>query len=232
MGPLLVLAAIVIVALLIVRLGAAALMRTGLSAEIARFQAHSAFFGVGFTTREAELVVNHPVRRRIVRDLIVAGNLGIFSAMASILVAFLRSDPDGGLDDWQKAVFIVAGAILLAVLVQTRPVQWLIDRTVAATIERMGVGRPESFELLLRVHHGYVVSEIALEHGHWLAGRTLRASNLSTLHILVLGIAHADGVYDGTPGPDSVLLAGDVLTVYGLEANVQRLTGRRSPPDA
>ncbi len=41
-------------------------MMTGLSWDAASFQSYSAFFGVGFTTREAELVVNHPIRRRII----------------------------------------------------------------------------------------------------------------------------------------------------------------------
>ncbi|MDZ4851234.1 MAG: hypothetical protein SGI77_18250 [Pirellulaceae bacterium] len=45
----------------------------------------SAFFGVGFTTREAELVVNHPVRRRIIRDLILAGNIGLTSSLATLV---------------------------------------------------------------------------------------------------------------------------------------------------
>ena len=35
---------------------------TGTSSELARFQARSAFTGVGFTTSEAESVVLHPVR--------------------------------------------------------------------------------------------------------------------------------------------------------------------------
>ena len=68
---------IAMVSLLAVRAGTTALMMTGLSWDTASFQSYSAFFGVGFTTREAEMVVNHPVRRRIIRDLILAGNIGV-----------------------------------------------------------------------------------------------------------------------------------------------------------
>ncbi len=48
--PLLALLIIIIVALVIVRIGAKALMMTGLSRDVADFQAISCFFGVGFTT--------------------------------------------------------------------------------------------------------------------------------------------------------------------------------------
>lgn len=50
---------------LIVRAAAIALMMTGMDEKRARFQALSAFSGTGFTTREAEFVINHPKRRRI-----------------------------------------------------------------------------------------------------------------------------------------------------------------------
>ena len=53
------------ISFLITRLGTAALTLTGVSHELARLQAVSAFTGVGFTTTESELIVEHSVRRRI-----------------------------------------------------------------------------------------------------------------------------------------------------------------------
>ncbi len=69
--------ATLVLSLTITRIGAVALMLTGISAESARFQARSAFSGVGFTTTEAVAVVNHPVRRRIVMVLMLMGNVGV-----------------------------------------------------------------------------------------------------------------------------------------------------------
>src|SRR5919202_5031770 len=79
---------VVLVSLLITRVGTVALSLTGLSTESARFQARSAFFGVGFTTAEAESVVNHPVRRRIVLWLILLGNAGVISVIATLMLSF------------------------------------------------------------------------------------------------------------------------------------------------
>ncbi|WP_419175988.1 hypothetical protein [Desulfosediminicola sp.] len=45
--------------ILVTRIATVALTHTGLSRESARFQARSAFTGVGFTTNESEKVANH-----------------------------------------------------------------------------------------------------------------------------------------------------------------------------
>ena len=67
----------VCVSYLIVRIGAIALEMTGMDRSRARFQALSAFTGTGFTTRETEMVINHPRRRKIVTYLMILGNAGI-----------------------------------------------------------------------------------------------------------------------------------------------------------
>ena len=80
---------VIIVSIIIIRIGAVALEMTGLSKETATFQAQSAFSGTGFTTSESEYVVSHPVRRKIIRTLIFIGNIGIVSAMATLILTFV-----------------------------------------------------------------------------------------------------------------------------------------------
>ena len=55
---------ILVVSILITRLAAVALTHTGLSKESSKFQARSAFTGVGFTTNESEKVVDYPESRK------------------------------------------------------------------------------------------------------------------------------------------------------------------------
>ena len=69
--------------LVITRIATVALMVTGLSREAARFQARSALTGVGFTTLESEKVTNHPVRRHIIMILMLTGNVGIVTVLAT-----------------------------------------------------------------------------------------------------------------------------------------------------
>ena len=62
--------------LMVTRIASVALVHTGLGREAARFQARSAFTGVGFTTTESETIVGHPVRRRIVALLMLGDRRG------------------------------------------------------------------------------------------------------------------------------------------------------------
>jgi Trk-type K+ transport system membrane component len=73
MGAALSIFVILSVSIFIIRVAAVALRLTGLTDVSARFQALSAFTGTGFTTIEAESVVNYPVRRRIVSLLMIIG---------------------------------------------------------------------------------------------------------------------------------------------------------------
>jgi hypothetical protein len=79
---------IVFISLLITRVATVALSLTGMSRESARFQARSALTGVGFTTSEAEEVVDHPVRRRIVGGLMLIGSAGLVTAVSSLILTF------------------------------------------------------------------------------------------------------------------------------------------------
>jgi len=79
---------VLLLSLIITRLAAIALTLTGLSEEAARFQARSAFTGTGFTTSEAEKVVNHPVRRRIIVWLMVARSAGLVTIILSSILSF------------------------------------------------------------------------------------------------------------------------------------------------
>ena len=78
----------------LVRVTAVALRLTGLPEHNARFQAISALTGTGFTTSEAELIVNYPIRRKIIAALMLFGNLGIVSVLSTLMISFVRTEAD------------------------------------------------------------------------------------------------------------------------------------------
>ena len=98
---------VVLVALIAMRTGTLALQRTGLSREASSFQAQSAFMGVGFTTKESEAVVNHPLRRRIVRTLMWGGYSGIAVSVSTIASGIGSSD--GGLMRFMGLLLVTSG---------------------------------------------------------------------------------------------------------------------------
>jgi Trk-type K+ transport system membrane component len=82
---------VIFLSLLIVRAASVALVLTGLDQRRAWFQALSAFTGTGFTTREAESVVNHMARRRIISALMLLGNAGIVTVIIGATSVIIRS---------------------------------------------------------------------------------------------------------------------------------------------
>ncbi len=221
MAPIIALFVLAFVSLIAVRVGATALMMTGLSWDTASFQSYSAFFGVGFTTKEAEMVVNHPVRRRIIRDLILAGNIGLTSALATLVVTLMQSATSSHL-------LLIVGALVIgaSVLLYLSRVGWLqklLDRTIKKTLERTGMVRALDYELLLRIQHGYVVSEIEVLPDTYLAGRTLRDSRPRDRGVIILYIKRNDEIIPGLPGPGDLIQPGDVVTVYGKEQSLQEM---------
>jgi hypothetical protein len=93
---------ILVFSILITRVASIALTHTGLSRESARFQARSAFTGVGFTTSESEKVVNHPVRRRILLLLKRYSNVDVndYASLLQLSGEFRISEQNIECDHW------------------------------------------------------------------------------------------------------------------------------------
>lgn len=213
--------AIVIIALLLVQLGANALALTGMSQAAARFQAASAFFGVGYTTVEAEMVVNHPVRRRIILHLIIAGNIGITSGLATLILTLLKSNPSGYVEVLML-VLLVGGAIAFGLLLNVRWVKKPLDRVMKRFLKSAGVVKALDYDVLLNIREGFAVTEVEILEGHLSAGKTLRESHPSDLGIIVLGIQTRDGSFIGAPDKEARLEVGDVAMVYGSEEAIAK----------
>ena len=213
---------IVVVSLLIVQLGANALNLTGMSRSASQFQAASAFFGVGFTTRESEMVVEHPVRRRIVLHLIIAGNIGLTSALATLVVTLIQTR-DAENRFWLMAPLLVASIIGFGLLMNVRWVKRPLDALMCRFLTGAGVIRALDYEVLLHVKEGFSVSEVELWNGHPFVDRSLAESRPNDLGIVVLGIHRQDGSFTGAPGKHARLHAGDVVMIYGSDAAVKRM---------
>jgi len=218
---------VVAASLLITRVGAVALMLTGMSRESSRFQARSAFFGVGFTTAEAEAVVSHPVRRRIIAWLILLGNAGVVSVLGTLIISFGGHSHDTLL----RAVVLGAGLLLLALFAASRPVDRVLTRVIRRGLGRWSDLDVRDYSAVLELEGGYNVSELLVEETDWIAGRRLAEVTLRDEGVVVLGIRRAGGAYLGAPDGDTIVRAGDVLTVYGREERVCELDRRARGAD-
>jgi Trk-type K+ transport system membrane component len=119
--PLLILILLVVgITVLVVKAGSVALRLTGMDEHRANFQAISAVTGTGFTTRESELVVADPVRRKIVSFLMIFGNVAIVMLISLLVGSFAAVART--VEKWYLeygvpvAVFVVGGLLLYLAL--------------------------------------------------------------------------------------------------------------------
>ncbi|MFC1556715.1 hypothetical protein ACFL6I_12545 [candidate division KSB1 bacterium] len=73
----------ILLSFIVVRIGAMAFHLTGVKWDQAKFQSLSCFNGAGFTTRESELILKNTQRRRIAGYLMILGNVGIVTMIAT-----------------------------------------------------------------------------------------------------------------------------------------------------
>jgi hypothetical protein len=224
MVPIVSLLVILSISVLVTRIASVLLEHTGLSRDSARFQARSAFTGVGFTTREAEQIVDHPVRRRVVGWLMLVGNVGTVSAMAAVLVSAIDLQSSEGV------------GVLVAVLAAGLALLWLlgsnawVDRKMCSLI-RFALRHFTSLDTqdygrLLHLRDEYGVSSMRVDGEHWLAGRTLADSELEAEGLVVLGIECPGGSFVGAPAAAVEIRAGDEIVVYGQAARLAELGTR------
>jgi uncharacterized transporter YbjL len=216
---------IITLSILVTRIATVALTLTGLSKESARFQARSAFTGVGFTTAESEEVVNHPVRRRILLLLMLLGNVGIVSAMSSLILSFLRNGEAVSMF-WRMAL-LFAGVALLWVVAVSPWVDRRLSRIISWALSRYTRVEVRDLSRLLNLSGEYSVTELQVQPTDWLAEQTLEALKLRDEGVLILGILRKEGAYLGAPNGGTKIQPGDTLILYGRSRALDRLDERR-----
>lgn len=201
------------VSLLITRIATVALSATGLSREAARFQARSAFTGVGFTTGEAETVVNHPVRRRVILLLMLLGNAGLVTILASLLISFAGAED--ATETWQRIAVLFGGLLAIFLLARSRYADKLMSRAIAYALTRFTTLDVKDYAELLQLAGGYGVAELEVDPDLWVADKSLEELDLRREGIAVLGIQRATGTYVGVPKGATHIEVGDTLLLYG-----------------
>jgi len=214
---------IVTVSIIIVRIGAVALTMTGISKDLAVFQAQSAFSGVGFTTSESESVVKHPMRRKIIRALMLMGNAGLTSAIAGLVLTFYQATRQ---DMALRLGLVVAGLGLLWIISTSKFVDKILTKLIKAGLKKFTKLEVRDYARLLEFEKGYAVSELEVKSHDWLCNRRLNELALTDEGVLVLGVRRADGTYVGAPHGKTAIQCGDILTCYGREKLLQALASR------
>ncbi len=220
--------AVILLSLLITRVATVALTLTGLSRESARFQARSALSGVGFTTTEAESIVNHPVRRRVVMVLMLVGGAGTVTVLGTLVLSFANADPG---ERETRVALLLGGLFLLWLIARSAWVDRRLQALIARGLTRWTDLDARDYAALLHLSGGHTVMELGVSEGEWLAGRRLGELDLRAEGVIVLGVTRPDGTYIGAPSFDTEIRAGDTIVVYGRRTRVCELDKRPAGRD-
>ncbi|MFA0964025.1 TrkA C-terminal domain-containing protein [Roseivirga sp. BDSF3-8] len=216
---------VIALSLLVTKVASIMLQHTGLSRPSAKFQARSAFTGVGFTTSEAESVVNHPVRRRIILTLMLLGNAGIITAVASLMLTLWNPGQENfgvGL-----RLLVLTGAIILLWLIShSKYFDQVMNRLINFALRRYTNLNVRDYSNLLKLAEGYGIGELYIEKKDWLNGKTMIEANLKGEGLNVLAIKRKNKDFVGTPEGTTTIMEGDTLILYGKSESIGRLDDR------
>lgn len=219
---------VAVLSLLITRIATLALVLTGMSNEAARFQARSALTGTGFTTSEAETVVAHPVRRRIVMTLMLLGGVGLVTAIATLIIGFANASRA---EAFERLLVLAVALAALLMLARTRWFNRALTPLLSRLLSRYTQLESQDYAELLRLGGEWGVGEVSVREGDWLACERLADLDLRSEEVAVLGIERANGSYLGAPSFGSRVNPGDILLLYGRRERLNELDDRPAGPE-
>ncbi|HUV35770.1 MAG TPA: TrkA C-terminal domain-containing protein [Patescibacteria group bacterium] len=217
---------VIFISALIIKIGSTALRMTGIDKETARFQSLSAFTGTGFTTTEAENIVNHPTRRKIVKALMLLGNIGIISVVTTVFLSFRGATLT---DSLANIGAIGAVAIVLLLVSLAKGLENMLDRFIEKRLSRMTHFSMGGFSEIVKLASGYGIAEVSIQAGHPITGKKLFESNLSQSNIMVLAIKRGIHLIP-TPRANETIEPGDKLLCFGLLKNLATVASSEAPP--
>ncbi len=209
----------ILISFIIVRIGGFALQLTGIEPEVARFQALSAFSGTGFTTREAERVVGHRTRRRIVTVLIILGNAGTVTVIATLVASFTQV---GGYTWFFIRLAIIVGGIvgLYQLIIRSNVGQRIVDWLQRPIVNRI-LGAAPAAEEIFHVEKDWAISLVMVKKGSNIIGQSVTDITAEG-DIEILGIDRA-ATYLARPDKEEKILERDRLLVYANRKAVKRI---------
>lgn len=197
---------------------------TGLDIDKARFQIISILTHTGFTTKESELISQHPLRRRIASMLMVV-SYGAQISLISILVTMLR-------DSRQSVVVLLAVVLILVLLIavalRNRYMLARFENLLERVIERnMKSGRKfRTVDEVLKLNDDFSVAEVILDDNCSLVGMQLKDTGLKQNFIQVLNIDRGSEIIH-FPASDFVFQPADKIVVYGRIDSIKNLMMKR-----
>lgn len=166
--------------------------------------------GAGFTTKEAELITQHPTRRKLAQFLMVLGYVGFLTAV-SFLINILKNS-----FTMKVVIMLLVFIIITWMVIRNRFFMNFLDGIIEKMILiRYSKSKSQSkiYKLINRAK-GYGIYNIIIDENSSLEGVSLMNSNLKPNSMIILNIDKGNE-FIGFPKRDYILEKGDNILLYG-----------------
>jgi len=193
---------------------------TGLDLYKARFQVISILTHTGFTTRESELIAQHPLRRRLASILMLVS----YIAQASLISLVFTMVSQNAKQLLYIGIGLAVFFVLFLIISHNKYISGKFNKAVEKLIAKrfMKNVQRRSVDQVLKISPEYAVYELLVDPDSPLANVTLRNAKLNERFISVLKIDRGSATLD-FPKADTVIQPGDVLIVYGKIKSIKEL---------
>ncbi|MCM3684300.1 TrkA C-terminal domain-containing protein [Mesobacillus subterraneus] len=192
----------------VIEINTSIFVATGLDKKIAKFQVISMLTGTGFTTGESELIIDHPVRRRLGAFLILFGAFSLAVIISAI--SQLLSDNFFALE----IAYIAGGLVVLLFLLRAPFTQNFMSKKMKSEME-------ENYELadlpirdVLLMDDEDEVREVSIVEDSPFSGKTFDEIIAREDDLMLLFIKRGD-INIRNKSYDTKLEPGDRLVLYG-----------------
>ena len=213
-----------LIVMLVIEISVIAFTLTGLEKEVARYQAISMLTGTGFTTDESQLIIDHPVRRRISMFLILFGAFSlavIISAITNILSDDLRL----------KELMIISSVLLVIFIIGKTPITKKVfqHRFQYEMKKNLDISELPIKEALF-LNEDDVVTDIVIEENSRLDGEKVMDVFEHGHDANLLFIKRGE-VNIREELTEEIIQAGDKLYIYGNRDVIEKLTKETESDD-
>ncbi|MDD5016487.1 MAG: TrkA C-terminal domain-containing protein [Eubacteriales bacterium] len=193
---------------------------TGLELNKARFQVISILTHTGFTTRESELIAQHPLRRKLASILMLLS----YVAQASLITLIYNMISQDEKQIINVGILLAAITVIFLVVTRNKYVSSKFDKIIEKFIAKRIMKQTEkrSIDQVLKISPEYAVYEILVDSESSLSNTTLKEAKLNDMYIHVLKIDRGSSTID-FPKADFLIQPGDVLIVYGKIKSIKDL---------
>ena len=189
---------------------------TGVENKKARFQIVSLLTSTGFTTKESELITQHPTRRKIAEWIMVFGYVSSVT-FVSFLVNILMKGAISSKD------ILSILSILIVFLICGKWIDRIEEKLEDIIRKNIFWNKFSKKDVnIISRNKGYGIAEIYIDDKICITGQSIKDSNLKDLELTILNIDKGDKLIN-FPTADYVLEKNDKLTVYGNLKNIQKV---------